>query len=129
MSNDSVDSRALRLDAHEWLFLAVTILFWGAYVLWLGKDTSWDFRNYHWYVPYAFLNHRMGFDVAVAHHGTYYNPSLDIPFYLLATHTHAWIALGVMGMLQGANVVPLYLIGREGFAVPDRKLAAGALAV
>jgi len=58
MSDDNVESRPLRLDAHEWLFLAVTILFWGAYVLWLGKDTSWDFRNYHWYIPYAFLNGR-----------------------------------------------------------------------
>ena len=71
----------------------------------------------------------MAFDVVVAHQASYYNPFLDIPFYLLATHTHSWIALGVMGMVQGANVVPLYLIGREGLAIPDRKLAAGALAV
>ena len=59
----------------------------------LGKDTSWDFRNYHWYAPYALLNHRMGIDVAVAHQASYYNPYLDIPFYWLATHTRAWIAL------------------------------------
>jgi len=26
----------------------------------LGKDTSWDFRNYHWYAPYAFFNNRLG---------------------------------------------------------------------
>ena len=30
----------------------------------------------------------LGFDVAVAHQATYYNPLLDIPFYWLATHTH-----------------------------------------
>ena len=117
------------LTAKEALFLGLVILFWGAFVVVLGKDTSWDFRNYHWYAPYAFLNHRMAFDVVVAHQASYYNPFLDIPFYLLATHTHSWIALGVMGMVQGANVVPLYLIGREGLAIPDRKLAAGALAV
>src|ERR1700743_1180846 len=117
------------LTAKEALFLGLVILFWGAFVIVLGKDTSWDFRNYHWYAPYAFLNNRMGFDVVVAHQASYYNPFLDIPFYLLATHTHAWIALGVMGMVQGANVVPLYLIGPEGFAITDRKLAAGALAV
>ena len=52
----------------------------------------------------------MGIDVAVAHQASYYNPFLDIPFYWLATHTRAWIALGVLGAVQGANVVPLYLM-------------------
>ena len=67
----------------------------------LGKDTSWDFRNYHWYAPYALLNHRMGMDVAVAHQASYYNPYLDIPFYWLATHTRAWIALARAGRGAG----------------------------
>ena len=51
--------------------------------------------------------------MAVAHQASYYNPYLDIPFYWLATHTHAWIALGVLGAVQGANIVPLYLIARS----------------
>ena len=123
-------SRApFRLSVQELLFLGAVMLFWGAFVIVLGKDTSWDFRNYHWYAPYAFLNHRMGFDVAVAHQASYYNPFLDIPFYLLASHTHAWIALGVLGLVQGANVVPIYLMAREGLAIADRKLAAAALAL
>ena len=107
----------------------LTILFWAGFVIVLGKDTSWDFRNYHWYAPYAFLNHREALDVAVAHQASYYNPFLDIPFYWLATHTHAWIALGVLGAVQGANVVPLYLIAREGPAhrrPRDRRGRAGA---
>lgn len=117
------------LTAKEALFLGLVILFWGAFVIVLGKDTSWDFRNYHWYAPYAFLNNRLGIDIAVAHQASYYNPFLDIPFYLLATRTHAWIALGALGMAQGANVVPLYLIGRESLSIADKKLAAGALAL
>src|SRR5512135_1036732 len=129
MSDQSVDSRALRLSAQEWLFLGITILFWGAYVLWLGKDTSWDFRNYHWYIPYAFLNGREGFDMIVAHQATYYNPFQDIPFYVLATHTPAWFALLILGMVQGANVVPLYLLGRQTLRLEECKLAAGALAL
>ncbi len=95
----------------------------------LGKDTSWDFRNYHWYAPYAFLNHREALDVVVAHQASYYNPFLDIPYYWLAVHTHAWIALGVLGVVQGANVVPLYLIAREGLRIADREIGAGALAL
>src|SRR6201995_899568 len=118
-----------RLSRQELLFLGLTILFWAGFVVVLGKDTSWDFRNYHWYAPYAFLNDRLGFDVAVAHQASYYNPYLDIPFYLLATHTHSWIALAVLGAVQGANIVPLYVIAREGLRLTDRKLAAGALAL
>src|SRR4051812_48590552 len=120
---------SLALNAKELLFLGLVILFWGAFVIVLGKDTSWDFRNYHWYAPYAFLNGRMAMDVAVAHQASYYNPFLDIPFYLLASHTHAWIALGALGMVQGAPVVPLNLIGREGIRIADNRLAAGALAL
>ena len=117
------------LDRREWLFLSLVILFWAAFVVVLGKDTSWDFRNYHWYAPYAFLNGRLGLDVAVAHQASWYNPFLDIPFYLLATHTRSWIALAMLGAVQGANVVPLYLIAREGLNFADKKLAAGALAL
>jgi len=129
MSQDSADSRALRLTAQEWLFLGVTIVFWGGYVLWLGKDTSWDFRNYHWYIPYAFLNGRDGLDMIVAHQATYYNPFQDIPFYVLATHTPAWVALFTLGMVQGANVVPLYLLGRLTLRIEEYKLGAAALAL
>jgi len=125
----SADSRALRLTAQEWLFLSVTIVLWGCYVLWLGKDTSWDFRNYHWYIPYAFLNGREGFDMIVAHQATYYNPFQDIPFYVLATHTPAWFALFTLGMVQGANVVPLYLLGRLSLRLEEYKLGAAALAL
>src|ERR1700759_1630505 len=118
-----------RLTPREYAFLGAMVLAWSAFVVVLGKDTSWDFRNYHWYAPYAFLNHRLGFDVAVAHQASYYNPFLDIPFYWLAIHTRSWIALGALGAVQGANVVPLYLLARTGLRLADSKLAAGALAL
>ena len=122
-----------RLTAREAVFLGLVVLFWAGFVILLGKDTSWDFRNYHWYAPYALLNHRIGIDVAVAHQASYYNPYLDVPFYLLAAHTHAWIALGVLGAVQGATVIPLYLMGRSLLTLPlkpvDRGIAAGALAL
>ena len=122
-----------RLTAREYAFLGLGFLFWAGFVVLLGKDTSWDFRNYHWYAPYALLNHRLAMDVAVAHQASYYNPYLDIPFYWLATHTRAWIALAVLGAAQGANIVPLYLIARSSLhvSVPqsDIKIMAGALSV
>jgi hypothetical protein len=123
---DSIASRrGSWLAPEEGLFLGLAILGWAVFVLLLGKDMSWDFRNYHWYAPYAFLNGRMAIDIAVAHQATYYNPFLDIPFYLLATHTPAWFALGTLGAVQGANVVPLYLLARSVLDVPRRRLAAG----
>jgi hypothetical protein len=121
--------RARWLAPQEIAFLAFVILAWAVLVLSLGKDTSWDFRNYHWYIPYAYLNHRMGFDVAVAHQATFYNPTLDIPFYLLATHLPAWIALGILGMVQGSNVIPLYLIARSILIVEEKRLVAGIIAL
>src|SRR5471030_2297476 len=109
-----------RLTAREYAFLGLGALFWAGFVVVLGKDTSWDFRNYHWYAPYALLNHRMGIDVAVAHQASYYNPYLDIPFYWIATNARAWIALAVLGAVQGANAVPLYLMGRSMLRVDAR---------
>ncbi len=123
------EPRALKLSVQEWLFLGLTAAFWGCYVLWLGKDTSWDFRNYHWYIPYAFLNGRESFDMLVAHQASYYNPFQDIPFYLLATHTPAWFALFVLGAVQGCNVIPLYILGRQTLAIEEYKLGAAALAL
>jgi hypothetical protein len=118
-----------KLALPEWLYLAALILGWAVFVVAHGKDMSWDFRNYHWYIPYAFLNGRMNFDVAVAHQATFYNPFLDIPFYLLATHTHSWFALGVLGAVQGSNVVPVYLIARSVVVSDHRKIIAGILAL
>lgn len=122
-----------RLTAREYAFLGLALLFWAGFVILLGKDTSWDFRNYHWYAPYALLNHRLGVDVAVAHQASYYNPYLDIPFYWLATHTRAWIALGLLGAVQGANIIPLYLMARASLRVDvpssDIKIMAGALSL
>lgn len=125
----SAPTRALKLSGQEWLFLAAAIVFWGCYVLWLGKDTSWDFRNYHWYIPYAFLNGREHLDLLVAHQASYYNPFQDIPFYLLATHTPAWFALFVLGCVHGSNVVPLYILARQTLRIDEYKLGAAALAL
>lgn len=118
----------LKTLPQEWLFCLAVTVGWATMVAALGKDCSWDFRNYHWYIPYAFLNGRMDIDIAVAHQATYYNPILDIPFYILATHLHAWLALGALGLVQGSNIVPLYIIARSILDVENRRLVAGILA-
>jgi hypothetical protein len=129
MTSSTAPARSLRLAPPEIVWLAAVVLGWAAMVVARGKDVSWDFRNYHWYIPYAFLHGRLGFDVAVAHQATYYNPLLDTPFYLLATHLHAWLALGILGATQGANIVPLYFLSRSLLRVEPRRLVAAIAAL
>jgi hypothetical protein len=80
------------------------------FVLIRGKDVSWDVRNYHWYNPYALLNGRRGFDVAVAQHATYYNPMIDVPLYVGAQIAPAWLMGLLLGLVHGLNAILLYLI-------------------
>ncbi|HEY0282171.1 MAG TPA: hypothetical protein VGC27_06070 [Rhizomicrobium sp.] len=128
MSSANPTAQSPRLAPRELAFLGLSILAWTAYVVWLGKDTSWDFRNYHWYAPYAFLNGRMEIDVTVAHQASYYNPLADIPFYWLAIHTTSWFAIAVLGLFQAANIVPIYLIARHGLRHQMSELGSAAIA-
>jgi hypothetical protein len=118
-----------RLTRAEWGFIAVVVLAFGCISILLGKDKSWDFRNYHWYDAYAFLHARLGFDVAVAHHATYFNPLIHLPFYWLATAGTSWLALFYVGALNGLNVLPLYLLARSALTPPDNRWLAAALAL
>jgi len=101
-----------------------------------GKEAGWDFQNYHWYDPYALLSGRLGFDIAVAHHATYYNPFLDVPLFWIATHFPAWAGGAWLGIEAG---VAAALIGGTAYRLlhfDDRRtrlavsvlIALGALA-
>lgn len=117
------------LSRAEWCFIAVVVLAFGCISIILGKDAGWDFLNYHWYDAYAFLHARLGFDVAVAHHATYFNPLIHLPFYWLATAGTSWLALFYIGALHGLNVLPLYLLARSALMPPDNRWLAAALAL
>src|SRR3984885_12225141 len=117
------------LSRSELGFIGVVILAFGCISILLGKDDGWDFRNYHWYDAYAFLHARLGFDVAVAHHATYFNPLIHLPFYWLATAGSSWLALLYMGTLHGLNILPLFLIARTAITVPDNRWLAPVLAL
>ncbi|HEY1632979.1 MAG TPA: hypothetical protein VGF56_16800 [Rhizomicrobium sp.] len=125
----SASTSRLRLAPQEYAFLAAMVVGWGLFVVCLGKDMSWDFRNYHWYIPYAFLTGRGALDISVAHQATFYNPMLDVPFYWLATHTRAWFALFVLGAAQGANAVPLYVMARSILRVANAELVSAVLTI
>ena len=84
----------------------------GLVSVWLGQDTNWDLRNYHLYGPYALLTGRLGRDLAPAMIQSYFNPLLDVPYYLLAIHGPPRLAAFVLGAWQGLVVVALVGIAR-----------------
>lgn len=79
----------------------------GLVSVWLGQDANWDLRNYHFYNAYALIHGRRGFDLAVAHHATFYNPLSDLPFYALVTSLPPKAVGFAMGLLHGLNFVIL----------------------
>lgn len=115
---------------------AALLLLWlgviGAAVVavWQGQDGGWDLRNYHWYVPYALFEGRLGVDVLPAFMGpSFHNPLIDVPFFLAARAFGPLVATVLLGLLQGANILPLYLIARRVLADAPKGLAALAALV
>ncbi|WP_245593613.1 hypothetical protein [Azospirillum halopraeferens] len=86
------------------LFLWLAPLAYGALTLRYGMDANWDLRNYHWYNAYAFLTGRIGFDLLPAQMPTFYNPLLDVPFFLAASAWPAPVVGFLLGTVQGINL-------------------------
>jgi len=82
----------------------------GLVSVYLGQDRNWDLRNYHFYNAYAFLNNRLTYDVAPAQIGTYLNPLLDIPLYLMINHLSPIVYGFLLGGLHGINIWLIYKI-------------------
>ena len=77
----------------------------GSVTAWhLGQDLNWDLLNYHFYNPWAFLHNRLTFDIQPASLGSYLNPLLDLPNYLLRTHFRPIFAGLILGAVQGINI-------------------------
>ena len=98
-------------DKRLGLIIAVlSFIIYGAIALYLGKDNNWDLRNYHYYIPYAFLNDRMGFDYAPALLQTYLNPTTDLMFYFFVKWFPVKVVGFLLGGIQGLNFPLLFFI-------------------
>ena len=96
-------------------------LFFGALAVALGQDANWDLRNYHWYNAYAFIHHRGAIDLLPSQTPYFYNPAIDIPFYLLATYLPAKIAGFILGAVQGLNAVLLFMLAYAGLRIANTR--------
>jgi hypothetical protein len=101
-----------RIRLIGWLLALAALPLFALWAIVYGKEAGWDFQNYHWYDPYSLLNDRLGFDISVAHHATYYNPFLDVPLFLIGTHFPAWVGGAWLGIEAGAGAA---LIGGIGY--------------
>ena len=79
----------------------------------LGQDDGWDMRNYHLYNPHALLHGRHGLDLAPAGFQTFFNPALDLPYYLLTSWLPPKAVAFVLGVLHGLNFVLVLAIARQ----------------
>jgi hypothetical protein len=114
--------RLHRARALALLLLAFAPFACGVLSLILGQDANWDLRNYHWYNAYAFLNGRYdGIDLLPSQTPYFYNPLLDVPFYLLATHVPARVAGFVLGFVQGLNFILLFMLAHATLIVPNQR--------
>lgn len=119
-----------RLDSATVLRLSMWLgpILAGLVSVWLGQDANWDLRNYHWYNPYAFLNDKIGFDLNPGQFQSYFNPTIDLLYYGLASHFPTPVTGFVMGFLHGLNFVLLILIVRQVLASDQGEPAAIASA-
>lgn len=88
-------------------------LFFGLLALFLGQDANWDLRNYHLYNPFAFLHHRLDFDMVPAQVANFYNPLLHIPFYWAVMILPPMVTGFLIGAIQGLNFPILVGIARS----------------
>jgi hypothetical protein len=49
-----------------------------------GQDRNWDLLNYHLYNAFSFVEGRFARDLYAAGFQTYFNPLIDVPYYLLS---------------------------------------------
>ncbi len=82
----------------------------GIVSLWLGPDGNWDLKNYHMYNAYAAINSRVNFDIAPAQIQTYFNPTLDVVYYLTFKTLPVPVAVFLAGCVAGLGVLFLFRI-------------------
>ncbi|HEY7992396.1 MAG TPA: hypothetical protein VID77_13485 [Stellaceae bacterium] len=83
----------------------------GAFLL--APDANWDLANYHYYNAWAFLNHRLGYDIFPAGVQSYFNPVLDMPFYWGNSHLPGRVVSFCLALVQGTCISAVYLLARR----------------
>jgi hypothetical protein len=94
----------------RWVVWLLAPLALGLLAIQLGTAFSWDVRNYHYYNGFAYVEDRMGHDLAPAARQTFHNPALDVPFYLAYQHLRGPWSGFLLGILHGLNIPLLFVL-------------------
>ena len=119
MSGGASPSHVQAARRARWAFFLLMPPAYGLLALVFAMDANWDLRNYHYYNAYAFLGGREGHDLLVASVPTFFNPLLDVPFFLAAEAWPARLVGFLLGAVQGLNALPLFGIGYALIAAAD----------
>jgi hypothetical protein len=103
-----------------WIMLCLGALAGGFGAVSFGFTLDWDFLNYHLYNAHNLLGGRSELDVAVAQMQTYLNPLLHVPLYWAFMNWNPALTVFATGVLQGAQVVLLYLLARRVVGAPEQ---------
>ena len=99
-----------------WVF-GVPAVLCAAWTIYAGKDLNWDLLNYHYYLPYEWLDQRLHRDFFAASAQSYLNPVGYLPFYLMASAGwHSAIVSVVLAVLHSLSLPLLYLLAWRLFA-------------
>ncbi len=101
------------------MLLCLAPFAFGLLALALGQDANWDLRNYHYYNAYAFLNDRYAQDLLPSQTPYFYNPLMDVPFFVLAQHASARAVGFFLGFVQGINFVLLFCIANAALTIQN----------
>src|SRR5215831_10866019 len=84
---ERVWNRTSRLVAFTHVGIFILGALGGAlYAALAGQESNYDLYNYHYYIPYALLHRRLGFDYAPAQLQSYINPLPFVPLWVLSHH-------------------------------------------
>lgn len=93
----------------SFIFIILITIF-GVLAVHFGQDNNWDLRDYHFYNGFAFVHHRIAWDILPAMMQTYFNPYFDVFNYYLISTQDPKITTFVMGAISGATCFLLYKI-------------------
>jgi Glycosyltransferase family 87 len=116
-----------RPSSPVWAAVLVPVFFGLISLFVIGQDANWDLLNYHLYNPYALLEGVVGLDLAPAGLQTYFNPLLDVPYFLMAIHWPASAVALAMGCFHGLNFVFLLAITSQFVERAERPRATAIL--
>ena len=114
--------------ARQLALLTLLCAITGAWSAFRGTDANWDLRNYHLYAGHAWMQGRLGFDIAPAQMQTYFNPLHSLPYFWLVTAwgDHPRLVAFAMGVPAGLYAFALAQIA---WIAARRALGPGLLAL